>query len=146
MLPDILMCPCVSVLPLQYILCGFPEVSRVRESAVELGQFLQHVGQLRECGSLAQVVRPAGWQDLLRAWVTQEKGVDWHLWILKIHKAENTLLGTIFLVISSFFQYCLTLKECSFLIRDMMYVHGECTNFCTCKLPFDVQAISIMPS
>lgn len=47
-------------LPLRYILCRFPEVSRVRKPAVELGQLLQHVGQLRERGPLAQVVSPAG--------------------------------------------------------------------------------------
>lgn len=50
---------CVPV-SLRYILCGFPEVSRVREPAVELGQLLQHVGQLRERGPLTQVVSPAG--------------------------------------------------------------------------------------
>lgn len=37
------------------------------EPAVELGQLLQHVGQLGEGGSLPQVVGPAGREDFLRA-------------------------------------------------------------------------------
>lgn len=37
------------------------------EPAVQLGQLLQHVGQLSEGGPVPQVVRPAGREDFLRA-------------------------------------------------------------------------------
>ena len=47
------------------VLGRLPEVSGVRESAVELGEFLQHLGQLGEGGPLSLVVRPARRQDLL---------------------------------------------------------------------------------
>lgn len=50
-----------------YLLCRLPEVSRVGEPAVQLGQLLQHVGQLSEGGPVPQVVRPAGREDFLRA-------------------------------------------------------------------------------
>lgn len=49
-----------------YLLCGLPEVSGVRQPAVQLGQLLQHVGQLGEGGPVPQVVGPAGGQDLLK--------------------------------------------------------------------------------
>lgn len=49
-----------------YLLCRLPEVSRVGQPAVELGQLLQHVGQLGESRPLSQVVSPAGREDLLR--------------------------------------------------------------------------------
>lgn len=39
----------------------------MREPTVQLGQLLQHVGQLREGGPVPQVVRPAGREDFLRA-------------------------------------------------------------------------------
>ena len=49
-----------------YLLCRLPEVSGVRQPAVQFGQLLQHVGQLGEGRPLSQVVRPAGREDLLR--------------------------------------------------------------------------------
>lgn len=49
-----------------YLLCRLPEVSGVRQPAVQLGQLLQHVGQLGEGGPVPQVVGPAGGQDLLK--------------------------------------------------------------------------------
>lgn len=49
-----------------YLLCRLPEVSGVRQPAVQLGQLLQHVGQLGESRPVPQVVRPAGGEDLLR--------------------------------------------------------------------------------
>lgn len=54
-----------------YLLCRLPEVSGVRQPAVQLGQLLQHVGQLGEGRPVPQVVRPAGGENLLRAqpWV-----------------------------------------------------------------------------
>lgn len=65
-------CPVSSHHPslLGYPLCRFPEVSRVRQPAVELRQLLQHVGQLGERRPLPQVVSPAGRKDLLRQEVT----------------------------------------------------------------------------
>lgn len=50
-----------------YLLCRLPEVPWVGEPAVQLGQLLQHVSQLREGGSVPQVVGPAGREDFLRA-------------------------------------------------------------------------------
>lgn len=49
-----------------YLLCRLPEVSGVRQPAVQLGQLLQHVGQLGEGRPVPQVVRPAGGENLLR--------------------------------------------------------------------------------
>lgn len=62
-----------------YLLCRLPEVSRVGEPAVQLGQLLQHVGQLSEGGPVPQVVRPAGREDFLRA---QAEAVSETLWPL----------------------------------------------------------------
>lgn len=55
-----------------YLLCRLPEVSGVRQPAVQLGQLLQHVGQLGEGRPVPQVVRPAGGENLLRGqpWVS----------------------------------------------------------------------------
>lgn len=55
-----------------YLLCRLPEVSGVRQPAVQLGQLLQHVGQLGEGGPVPQVVGPAGGQDLLKGGDSQE--------------------------------------------------------------------------
>lgn len=57
---------CVSPGRPGYLLCRLPEVARVREPAVQLGQLLQHVGQLSEGGPVPQVVGPAGREDFLR--------------------------------------------------------------------------------
>lgn len=71
-----------------YLLCRLPEVSGVRQPAVQLGQLLQHVGQLGEGGPVPQVVGPAGGQDLLRG----QPGVRLalRLWLL-LHGCTNTL-------------------------------------------------------
>lgn len=51
--------------PRGYLLSRFPEVPRVGEPPVQLGQFLQHVHQQGDAGPLLQVKSPAGRQDLL---------------------------------------------------------------------------------
>lgn len=50
---------------LRYVLCGLPEVSRVRQPAVEFGEFLQHVRELGEGRPAVRVRGPAGREDLL---------------------------------------------------------------------------------
>lgn len=61
-----------------YLLCRLPEVSGVRQPAVQLGQLLQHVGQLGEGRPLSQVVRPAGREDLLRTQTNLESMYSAH--------------------------------------------------------------------
>lgn len=68
-----------------YLLCRLPEVSWVGEPAVQLGQLLQHVGQLGEGGPLPQVVGPAGREDFLGAqqqqWAEQRPSPAWPCWL-----------------------------------------------------------------
>ena len=54
-----------------YLLSRLPEVPRVREPPVQLGQLLQHVHQQGEAGPLLQVEGPAGGQDLLQGEMPQ---------------------------------------------------------------------------
>lgn len=49
------------------LLSRLPEVPRVGEPPVQLGQFFQHVHQQGEAGPLLQVESPAGREDLLQA-------------------------------------------------------------------------------
>lgn len=51
--------------PLGYILAGLPEVARVGQPPVQLGQSLQHFGQQGEGHPVFSSLRPAGRQDLL---------------------------------------------------------------------------------
>lgn len=69
-----------------YLLCRLPEVSGVRQPAVQLGQLLQHVGQLGEGRPVPQVVRPAGGENLLRGqpWVSVPQW-DWRMVLLLHH-------------------------------------------------------------
>lgn len=62
---------------LRYLLCRLPEVSRVRQPAVEFGQLLQHICQLGEGRPFPQIVRPAGREDVLRQEVTLDQ-YTWH--------------------------------------------------------------------
>lgn len=59
--------------PLGYVLAGLPEVTRVGQPPVQLGQSLQHVGQLGEGHPVFSFLRPAGGQDLL---LHRENGTD----------------------------------------------------------------------
>lgn len=81
-----------------YLLSRLPEVPRVGEPPIQLGQLLQHFHQQGEAGPLLDVESPAGRQDLLQAELAlvgvragwQGGGHSWGF----MHRVPSTLSST----------------------------------------------------
>lgn len=116
-----------SVFPLtwgRYLLCRLPEVSRMRQSAVKLGQLLQHVGQLGERWPVSVVKRPAGREDLLwsEIWsVTDESGGG----VCRSHPSELTVTSLPRLISAKTFLIPCPLPTCQMVASTGWLVIGQ---------------------